>query len=95
MPLRWKGTLRAAIIIEEEGTLKGVVNIGSEVTVVEDGYDDEEVYKIVGAAEADPSKGFISNESPLGAALLGKKKGGKVQINTPDGKLTFIIQNVK
>lgn len=89
-----EATLRAAIIIEE-GTEKGVVNVGSEVTVMEEGFDETEVYKIVGAAEADPAKGFISNESPLGAALLGKKKGNKVQINTPDGKLVFVVKDVK
>jgi transcription elongation factor GreA len=86
--------LRSAIEIEEEVS-KGVVSIGSAVTVVEEG-EEPETYKIVGAAEADPNKGFISNESPLGAALLNKKKGAKVKVPTPDGgTITFVIKEIK
>src|SRR5688572_12485197 len=85
--------LRSATIIEAP-TKSGIVALGSEVTVVEDG-ETPETYRIVGAAEADPMQGKISNESPLGAALLNKKKGAKVTIQTPSGKAVFTIKEVK
>ena len=85
--------LKDAVIIDEE-VQAGVVGLGSEVTIQEEGYDPE-TYRIVGAAEADPREGKISNESPLGAELLGKKVGSKVKVKTPDGLLTFKIKAVK
>jgi transcription elongation factor GreA len=63
----------------------GVVGIGSYVTVLERGEKDDEIFQIVGSAEADPTKGRISNESPVGRALLGKRVGDEVQIKIPDG----------
>ncbi len=85
--------LSRAKVIEKSGP-KGVVQVGSTVTVSEDGYDDMETYTIVGAAEADPTKGLISNESPIGSALLGAKKGQVVSAMTPAGKLTFTIHEI-
>jgi transcription elongation factor GreA len=85
--------LRAATIIEEK-EFSGVVQIGSQVTVIEEG-EQPESYRIVGAAEADPSKGLISNESPLGSALLNKKKGAKVKVSTPGGVVIFTIKDVQ
>ena len=85
--------LSRAKVIEKSGP-KGVVQVGSTVTVSEDGYDDMETYTIVGAAEADPTKGLISNESPIGSALLGAKKGQTVSAMTPAGKITFTIQEI-
>ncbi len=61
-----------------------VVVLGSRVSVVEDGSEPEE-FRVVGSAEADPSAGLISNESPLGRALLGRKVGELAQVETPDG----------
>ena len=52
-------------------------------------------YKIVGTAESDPLKGFISNESPVGAALLGKKVNDRVEVSTPNGKMYFTIKDIK
>ena len=89
-----ENTLRAATIIEEtKGKRSEIVIIGSEVTVEEPGEPDE-TYKIVGAAEADPEQGYISNESPLGAALLNHKKGDKVKVQTPNGEIEFKIKKV-
>ncbi|MEM7028364.1 MAG: transcription elongation factor GreA [Chloroflexota bacterium] len=82
-----------AVIIEKNGD-GGVVSFLSEVTVLEDGEDEKETYKIVGAAEASPLDGLISNESPIGEALLGKKKGDKVTVETPGGELTLKIVKV-
>ena len=57
-------------LISENDLLPDQINVGDRVTVVEEGYDEEESYHLVGAAEADPVEGRISNESPLGRALL-------------------------
>lgn len=86
-------TLRRAKIIADTGP-SDVVRVGSVVTVVEDGYDDEETYYIVGAHEADPSNGRISNESPIGQALLGGKKGHVVSASTPSGVLRLQIKAI-
>lgn len=74
--------------------MTGIVILGSHVKVVEKGTKDEEEYQIVGSAEADPSKGRISNESPLGKALMGKKKGDPVTFKTPAGELHFQLKEV-
>jgi transcription elongation factor GreA len=71
------------------------VRVGSKVTVVEEGTDDEERYHLVGAAEADPVEGRISNESPLGKALLGAKVGQTVQVNAPNGIITFQVTKIE
>lgn len=83
--------LRNARIINEDDLGKDMVRLGSEITVQEDGTDDNETYKLVGPAEANPREGRISNESPLGRALLGKKVRAKVKVQTPDGETTFRI----
>jgi transcription elongation factor GreA len=87
--------LSDVVIIDESGSKPGEVRMGSHVTVKEDGYDDEETFQIVGAAEADPTKGKISNVSPLGQALLGKRAGAKVRINTPGGTSNFKIVRIE
>ena len=76
--------LKNAVMIDATRAT-GVVGIGSYVTVVERGERDDEIFQIVGSAEADPTKGRISNESPVGRALLGKRVGDEVQIKIPDG----------
>jgi transcription elongation factor GreA len=86
--------LRSAVIITNTGS-SDVVRLGSEVTIVEEGSDDEESYFIVGAAEANPREGKISHESPIGAALLGHKKADKVRVKTPNGEVTFKIKRIK
>ena len=67
------------------------VRVGDWITVLEDGYDEEERYHLVGPAETDPVDGRISNESPLGKALLGAEVGDKVRVNAPNGLLEFKI----
>ncbi len=88
-----ENVLRAAVIISNTGTTD-VVTVGCHVTIVEDGTDDEEVYAIVGAAEANPSEGKISNLSPIGSALIGAKKGEKVRVQTPSGQIVFKIKKI-
>lgn len=89
-----ENVLRSAVIINRVGN-SDVVSVGSTVTIVEDGVDDEETYIIVGAAEANPGEGKISNESPIGAALLGHKKGDQVSVKTPSGEVIFKIKKVR
>ena len=73
----------------------GTVGIGSKVTIIEVGEDEEETYLIVGAAEANPSEGKISNQSPIGAALLGRKAGEKFKAETPAGEIEFKLKRVQ
>ena len=89
-----ENVLRSAVIISNDGN-SDVVKVGSQVTIVEDGADDEEVYTIVGAAEAKPDEGKISHLSPIGSALLGAKKGDKVRVQTPGGTIIFRVKKIK
>ncbi len=82
--------LRNAIIIETSKS-DGIVGVGNHVTVQEHGVDEPEEYHVVGSAEADPARGKISNESPLGQALLGKRIGDKAVVQAPDGDIVFDI----
>jgi transcription elongation factor GreA len=82
--------LRKAIIIEAVNS-SDVVVIGNHVTIQEEGNGNPENYYVVGSAEADPAHGRISNESPLGKALLGKRIGEKVIVRAPDGDIVFKV----
>jgi transcription elongation factor GreA len=79
-------------MIEEENRERGVVAAGAEVKVSSE--EGEETYSIVGAAEADPLNGRISNESPLGRALLGHKAGDEVEWSSPMGTSRVKILSV-
>lgn len=81
--------LRAAVIIKEHDT--AVVTIGATVTL-DAGDGEEERYTIVGSAEADPRHGKISNESPVGHALLGRRIGDVIQVMTPAGVQKFTVR---
>jgi transcription elongation factor GreA len=85
--------LAVAKLIEPTET-SGVVMIGSTVTVKQDGQKREK-YTIVGAAEANPKEGLISNESPLGQALLNQAVGDEVEVKAPAGILRFRIVKIK
>jgi len=85
--------LATAKIISESGT-SGLIQIGSKVTIQEEGYDEKESFYIVGAVEANPSEGKISNESPLGLALLDHKKNDVVAVEAPDGEINVKILKV-
>lgn len=73
-----------------DSTRTDIVLLGASVTVSEGG-EEPETYQIVGRAEADPVKGRISNESPLGRALLGKRSGDLVRVETPGGTAHFRV----
>jgi transcription elongation factor GreA len=86
--------LRHATIIEENGNRHEVVDVGATVTVQEEEYPPE-VYYVVGTTEADPQNGRISNESPIGQAIMGRKPGDTVVVETPAGKLNLKILEIK
>ncbi len=81
-------------LIDQAESDHEVVQIGDWVTVIEDGFEEEERYMLVGAAEADPAAGRISNESPLGVALLGAKVGTTVKVTAPRGQLAFRVVRI-
>ena len=83
--------IRNAVLIEEHHS-SDHVQIGS--TVVVDSPDGKETFHIVGSAEADPGSGRISNESPVGRALLGHRKGDKVVVHVPSGDFTYTIVRI-
>lgn len=84
--------LKNSVLIEESGAAE-VVTLGSWVRVADE--DGEELYRIVGWAEADPTGGLISNESPLGQALLGHGVGEEVAAKTPDGLRLFKVLEIR
>ena len=88
-PSRWANSLRGCADFSVE------VRVGSKVTVRIEGEDDEETWVIVGSAEAKPREGKISNESPLGAAMLGKHRNQKVTVNTPAGMMKLTILKIQ
>jgi transcription elongation factor GreA len=77
-----EGMLRTAVVIEE-GTSDGTVQLGSTVTVADE--FGETVYTVVGAHEADPTAGRLSHQSPVGRALMGRRRGDTVTVQTPGG----------
>ena len=81
--------IKNAVLIQE-GKHRDQVVLGSTVTIVEEG-GEPETYHLVGSAEADPRQGRISNQSPLGRALLGKRVGDTVTVSAPAGVLSFQI----
>ena len=93
--LSLEAMLSSAVIIENEGPAKGVVGLGSKVTIKESGGGKPEAYQLVGAAEANPKDGRISNESPLGRALLGRKVGDEVKVNAPSGTISFRVVSIE
>ena len=88
-----KAILENAVLISE-GKSSGVVAVGSSIKVESKGSGAKN-FVIVGAAESNPLEGFISNESPLGAAFLGRKKGESVKVKTPKGEAEYKILEVK
>ncbi|MBI2846733.1 MAG: transcription elongation factor GreA [Chloroflexi bacterium] len=92
--LTLENMIKNATIIPNESPRTGTVTVGSKVTVL--GPEDKlEQYTIVGSAEANPSMGRISNESPVGQALLGKRVGDAVEVAAPAGVLRLTIVDVK
>ena len=87
--------LRYAKIIDESEIDTKTVQVGNKVKVLDMEYDEEVEYTIVGSTEVDLSQNRISNESPIGAALLGSKKNQVVEAQTPGGVVKFKILAIK
>lgn len=93
--LEIENKLKYAVLIDSKEIKAGVVSLGSKVEFAEaDNPDEVSAYEIVGTTEADVEAGRISNESPIGNALLGRKAGDRVAVNTPSGILEIIIKKV-
>ncbi|MBE3556207.1 MAG: transcription elongation factor GreA [Firmicutes bacterium] len=86
--------LRNVKVVQDSEVGTDVVTVGSKVRVVDLEYGDEEEYEIVGAAESDPAEGRISNESPIGEALLGKHVGDEVVAQVPSGTVRLKVLGI-
>ena len=86
--------LRNVKVIEDDTTVEGVVSIGSVIKVRDIEMDEEEEYKLVGTVEADPMNNRISNESPVGRAIIGHKVGEIVDVEVPMGVIKYEILSV-
>ncbi len=90
-----ENALRNVVVIDDASVTDEYVNIGTTVRVLYLDEDDEDEYSIVGARESDPMNNRISNESPLGAALLGHKAGDVVTVDAPDGAYELKILEIR
>ena len=86
--------LRNAEVIDEEDLDQDSISIGSKVKVLDVEYDEEMEYFIVGSTESDPANGRISFESPLGAALIGRKNGEVVLVDAPKGQFKYKVLEI-
>ena len=86
--------LKYARVLDESEIEKGVVGLGSKVKLWDEEFEEEIEYSIVSTTEADPANNKLSQESPVGKALLGKKKGDKLTAATPGGDITFKILKI-
>ena len=89
-----EATLKNAVLIDEEGMTNEHVHVGSSVRLLNLRTDSEVTYKIVGSNEANPSEGKISDESPVGAALIGHSVGDAVDVEVPVGVIGFKILEI-
>ncbi len=84
----------AEVVVEEEVDLEKI-NVGCTILVHDDEYDEEIEFKIVGSTEANSLQGKISNESPVGQALIGKKVGDVVDVETPAGNIRYTVLKIE
>jgi len=87
-------TLRNAKVVENKELSKSTIGVGNTVTLYDMEFDEELTYRIVGSIESDPDKGYVSNESPIGKALIGKKVGEIVSIETPGGEIQMKVLKI-
>ena len=83
--------LKYAVVVDTDAVDPDEVSIGKTVTVTEVGEDEPETYEIVGSSQSDPFHGKVSNESPIGKALLGHKKGETVKINVDSANVSYDV----
>ena len=87
--------IRNSDIIKNDGTNKDIVQMGNTVVIKDLEFGDEDTFTIVGSTEADPDENKISNESPVGAAIIGQQVGSTVEVNAPAGVLKYQIVEIK
>jgi len=87
--------LKNAVVVDESEISTDIVTVGSIVKVMDFDFDEEVEYSIVGSAEADPMNFKISNESPVGEGLMGKKVGDVVEIEVPGGTTKFEVLGIR
>lgn len=92
---RLEKLLRNAVIVDDTDIDISAVGIGTTVRILDTEYNEEAVYLIVGSVEADADRNRISNESPVGAALMGKKVGDMAEVITPGGSFTLKVLEIK
>lgn len=92
--MKLEGLLSNAKLIDESEIKTDEVSIGSSVVIKDADTNEDETYTIVGATEADPYENKISNESPVGKALIGKKVGDTIEVQVPDGYAKFEIVKI-
>lgn len=92
--IKLENSLRNAEVIDDESIKTDKVRIGCKVRIRDLNYDEEEEYQIVGSMEADPSRQRISDESPVGSALLGKKVKETIEVDAPLGSMKFVILEI-
>ena len=93
--IQLENMLKNAVVVDESEIPKDKVSVGSIVKVMDYEFDEEVEYTIVGSAEADPMNFKISNESPVGSALLGKKVGDVVEVAVPNGVSKFEVLEIR
>ena len=93
--LELENRIKNAKIISKDSLNTKVVGVGSKVTLYDVEFDEEVQYTLMGSTDSDPINGIISNSSPLGAAILGKKVGSEVQVETPAGLATYKIVKIE
>lgn len=89
-----ENTLKNAKVVDSNSLSTDSIQVGNTITLYDLEFDEELVYKIVGSIESNPDKGYVSNESPMGKALIGKKKGDVVNIETPGGTIQMKVLKI-
>jgi len=89
-----EATLKRAVVVDDADVPMDTVGIGSKVRILDIEYNEELEYKIFGTVEADPTVGSISNESPVGKALMGRTVGDEIEVSAPAGLLHFRILQI-
>ena len=87
--------LKVAQIIDNKKVDKNVISVGAEVDVYDAVYKEDLTFKIMGSFESDPMKGLISNESPIGKSLIGRKVGDEVEVKTPMEVMKFVVKAIR
>ena len=93
--LELENKIKNAKIISKESLNTEVVNVGSKVTLYDEEFDEEVVYSLMGSTDSDPINGIISNQSPLGSAILGQKVGAEIVVDTPAGLAKYKIVKIE